>query len=626
MSLFSQHLKKHFGYDTFRPLQEEIITSFFQQHDLLVLMPTGGGKSLCYQLPAVMFEGITIVISPLISLMKDQVDALNANGIPTTYLNSSIDRTEVRQRMKDAQRGQYRLVYMAPERLALSGVREWLQECSIAALAVDEAHCISQWGHDFRPEYRNLRLFREGFPHIPIIALTATATPNVQRDIVSQLALREPRIFESSFYRANLHIRVIPKRNEINRILQILSGYVGESCIIYCFSRKDTESLAAVLNARGIQSAVYHAGLDSDERNAVQEAFLQDRITVVCATVAFGMGIDKPNVRLVMHRTFPKSMEGYYQEIGRAGREGLESECIMLYSAGDRIKLEYLLQDIEDVHERVKEEAKMHEVITFAESRICRWTHLLHYFAEIPAFDQCSTCDTCQAQEDLVDATELTQKMLSAVLKTGGRFGRGHIVKVLRGSREQKILARRHEKLSVWGIAKEHSEHTLSELCMQLVAKGLLRKGTGEFPTYSVTNEGKQFLIHKERIMLPKIGEQAIPVLEELVYISEQDHKAGNVQKQKSSKKQAKKKAGTDASYDEACFEMLRELRKSIANKRKVPAFVIFGDVSLRDMARTLPQTLDAFATITGVGEKKQKAFGKIFTEHISDYLQRKEQ
>ncbi len=614
MSHLLETLKNNFGYTSFRPLQQDVIEAFCHGQDTVVLMPTGGGKSLCYQLPALVFEGMTIVISPLISLMKDQVDALTANGITATFLNSSVSAEELSTRMRHAEAGKYRLVYMAPERLMVPGMLAWLEACNVSAFAIDEAHCISQWGHDFRPEYRSLKHFRTTFPLIPIIALTATATPKVRDDIITQLNLNAPRIFVSSFFRENLHIRVIPKRNEIEKIIALIEAHRDDSCIVYCFSRKDTESLAENLRRIGFRAGAYHAGLEPGERSRIQDDFIHNRIDIIAATIAFGMGIDKPDVRLVVHRTFPKTLEGYYQEIGRAGRDGLVSECVMLYSAGDKIKLDYFLEQVSDHEERAKELQHIHEVMAYAESRTCRWVRLIKYFGENPSIVGCGTCDVCLGGKDLVDATHISQKILSGMLKTGERFGKAHVLKVLRGSREQKILDLSHDTLSVWGILKDESEHVLQEVFMQLITYGFIEKNTGEYPTYFVTQKGKQFLIQKETIRLPRVHEHII-------------QKGGGFDPERGDTKIQKKqrrKSSEITEEDADCFVALRTLRKEIADARHVPAFIIFGDASLHEMASRKPQTLAEFETITGVGDKKLKEFGEIFIIAIRAYVERK--
>jgi len=608
MSLHLDTLKKNFGYTTFRPLQEAVITEFCQKRDTVVLMPTGGGKSLCYQLPSLIFDGMTIVISPLISLMKDQVDALTANGVPATFLNSSVDASELQKRMENGAQGKYKLMYMAPERLSVFGINDWLRKCNITALAVDEAHCISQWGHDFRPDYRNLKSFRASFPTIPIIALTATATPQVRIDIINELNLNQPKTFVSSFYRKNLHIRVIPKKNEIQKIISLLRKHEGESCIVYCFSRKDTESLAKLLRDEGFLAGAYHAGLESSVRADIQDDFIHDRIDVITATTAFGMGIDKPDVRLVIHRTFPKTLEGYYQEIGRAGRDGLPSECVMLYSAGDKIKLDYFLGMVSDEQERQKELDNILEVMSYAESRGCRWTQLIEYFGEEAAITSCETCDVCKSKTDIVDATEVTQKILSGIIKTESRFGKAHVIKVLRGSKEKKIIDYAHDELSVWGISKDTPENMLHEVFMQLIAHGFIQKHQGDYATFYVTQTGQAFLTKRDTLSLPRVQEEMLLTEEESAAVLQ-------IRKKQSSLKKA-------VQTDLACFEVLKQVRTEIATKRGVPAFIIFGDASLHAMSFHKPQTAKEFATITGVGEKKLKEYGDIFMSAIEEYLQ----
>jgi ATP-dependent DNA helicase RecQ len=610
MTDYLETLKKHFGYTAFRPLQEAVITEFLSGRDTVVLMPTGGGKSLCFQIPALLFGGTTIVISPLISLMKDQVDALTANGVKATFLNSSVDKAELRTRMHDTVAGKYQLVYMAPERLAVPGMTDWLATCDIKALAIDEAHCISQWGHDFRPDYRNLKSFRVAFPTIPIIALTATATPQVKEDIISELNLKQPKTFISSFYRQNLEIKVLPKKNELKKIVSLLHKHPDESCIVYCFSRKDTESLADLLLEEGFSAGAYHAGLESEKRAAMQDDFIHDRINVITATTAFGMGIDKPDVRLVIHRTFPKTLEGYYQEIGRAGRDGLPSECVLLYSAGDKIKLDYFLAMVSNEAERQKELNSILEVMNYAEGRSCRWVNLISYFGEDPTISHCETCDVCKAKNDTVDATEITQKILSGIIKTGGRFGRAHVIKVLRGSKEKKVVDYNHDTLSVWGITKDIPESVLNEVFMQLLAVGYIRKNIGDYPTFTVSKTGGEFLTTKATVQLPR-------VLDDML-LSDVDLTPTH---NKEVKKKAKKAVGKKViQSDEACFAVLKTLRTELAQKRGVPAFIIFGDASLHDMSYQKPQTKAEFANISGVGEKKLKEYADTFIEAIAEY------
>ncbi len=588
-------LKQYFGHDEFRPMQKQVIDHFLSGNDTVVVMPTGGGKSLCFQLPAIVRDGTTIVISPLISLMKDQVDALTVNGVSATMLNSSVDLEELNQRMRDASDGHYKLIYIAPERLANDYVKNWIRQLDVSALAVDEAHCISQWGHDFRPDYRNLKLFRQEFPDIPIIALTASATEHVRRDIVSELALKNHEVFVSGFYRENLHISVLPKSGANEKILFFLNKHKNESTIIYCFSRKETEELARVLQGEGITAEAYHAGLTPERRNEVQDAFVRDDVNVVVATIAFGMGIDKPDVRLVIHKTFPKTIEGYYQEIGRAGRDGLPSDVVMLYSAGDKMKLDFFLKQMEDTVRRDKEEKKIREVMDYAESRICRWQWITAYFGDV-GLQKCGNCDICVGNNDTEDATEIVQKILSAVVRTGNTFGKGHIVKVLRGSMDKNIVSRGHNELSVWGIAKEHSTQDLMEYVTELVAFGFLKRNDGEYETYKITKRGADFLNNRENIELPKRKKDITP----------------------------RKDKQDFTIYDKEIFKELRGLRKELADERGVPAFVIFGDVALQEMAKQLPTTKEEFAKISGVGTKKLQQYADVFTEVIGELKKEK--
>ena len=487
-------LKRYFGYDTFRPLQEEIIGSVMQKRDALVIMPTGGGKSLCYQLPALRLDGITLVVSPLISLMKDQVDALKANGIAAELVNSTLTYAEIMRVQDRAQRGDLKILYLAPERLALPDFRGFLRTLNVSLVAVDEAHCISEWGHDFRPDYRTLGDLRRSMPAVPFIALTATATERVRHDIVSQLGLKEPQQFIASFDRPNLRYVVRPKQRAFDQLMQLLTERKGESAIIYCFSRKDTEELADRLRDEGFKALPYHAGMDGETRGRNQEGFIRDEADIIVATIAFGMGIDKPDVRLVVHQELPKSLEAYYQQTGRAGRDGLPSDCVLFYSYGDKIKQDFFINQINDEAERQSAQAKLAQVIEFCELRRCRRKYLLEYFgdnslasgADAGSYN-CGGCDVCLAELEDFDATVISQKILSAVVRTGERFGAGYIAQVLRGSKVERVLRLGHDKLSVYGIVDDFEDGDIREVCGMLLEKGLLHKNSGEYATLGVT-------------------------------------------------------------------------------------------------------------------------------------------
>ncbi len=585
-------LKKHFGYDQFRPLQEEIIKTIVEKRDVFVLMPTGGGKSLCYQLPALYFPGLTLVVSPLIALMKDQVDTLRANGIEAAYLNSTLDAKETREIEQAAQDGKLKLLYIAPERLASAQFREFLGTLDVSLLAIDEAHCISEWGHDFRPDYRNLKRLRHQFSRIPAIALTATATEKVREDIVGQLEFERAATFVSSFNRENLTYHVRPKQSSYESLLELLKKYESEPAIIYCFSRNDTEKLALDLNTAGFKALPYHAGLSADTREVNQNQFIRDEVQVMVATIAFGMGIDKPDVRLIVHMDLPKTLEGYYQETGRAGRDGLPSECVLFYSYGDKMKQDFFINQLVDPRERAKAQAKVAQVIDFCQLQSCRRGYLLRYFGEDWTETACSACDVCLNPREQFDATEITKKILSAVLRTGERFGAGYIIEVLLGKKSKKLAERGHDQLSVFSIVSEFSASQLQQLFATLVDKQFLVKNEGEYATYHVGTSGKRFLKQNERVTLYQ------PVDTEI----------------------SKTRKKTDLEYDESLFELLRKKRKELADVQGVPPFVVFGDTTLHEMAHYFPQSAESLSRITGVGTAKLKQFGEIFLKLIQDY------
>ena len=596
-------LKRYFGYDTFRPLQEEIIGSVIQKRDALVIMPTGGGKSLCYQLPALRLDGITLVVSPLISLMKDQVDALKANGIAAELVNSTLTYAEIMRVQERAQRGDLKILYLAPERLALPDFRGFLKALDVSLVAVDEAHCISEWGHDFRPDYRTLGDLRRSMPAVPFIALTATATERVRHDIVSQLGLKEPQQFIASFDRPNLRYEVRPKQRAFEQLVQLLRARKGESAIIYCFSRKDTEELSDRLRDAGFKALPYHAGMDGETRGRNQEGFIRDETDIIVATIAFGMGIDKPDVRLVVHQELPKSLEAYYQQTGRAGRDGLPSDCVLFYSYGDKIKQDFFINQINDEAERQSAQAKLAQVIEFCELRRCRRKYLLEYFgddslasgADAGSYN-CGGCDVCLAELEDFDATVISQKILSAVVRTGERFGAGYIAQVLRGSKVERVLRLGHDKLSVYGIVDDFSDGDIREVCGMLLDKGLLHKNSGEYATLGVTAEGRDFLRSREQLILtrPKKFEQESE--------SASSSSRGAIE------------------YDGKLFEELRELRRSIAAENGVPPYIVFGDATLQQMAHYMPQNLNSLSHISGVGAVKLKQYGDEFLAVICEY------
>jgi len=591
-------LKRYFGFTSFRPLQLEIIRETMAGRDVFALLPTGGGKSLCFQLPALMRPGLTVVVSPLIALMKDQVDALQAAGVAATFLNSSLAPGESRPRLRGLHQGEYRLLYVAPERLMLSGFLEDLKRWNVNLIAVDEAHCISEWGHDFRPEYRQLSQLRAHLPDVPLMALTATATTRVREDIVKQLHLREPRIFVASFNRPNLTYRVVTKAKPSRQVLDFLRARSRESGIIYCQSRKGAESLADSLNANNIPARPYHAGLTHQERTGHQELFLRDEVRVICATIAFGMGINKPNVRFVIHYDLPKNVEGYYQETGRAGRDGLPAECLLLFSAGDAVKQQRFIEEKPPDEQRVARE-QLQQIIHYADSSECRRATLLKYFGETFALDNCGGCDNCLAPRDTFDGTQAALKFLSCVFrvaqKSGFGVGLNHIVEVLTGAESEKIRRWGHETLSTYGIGGEHGRAEWLAIGRELVRLGFVRQRADKFSVLELTDEGRVLLRERRKITLTKPA--VVPAS------PERRHRAGEI------------------ACDETLFERLRQLRKRLADERNLPAYIVFSDVSLRQMARYYPDTEDALARINGVGEKKLAEYGAVFLAEIGDYL-----
>ncbi len=590
-------LKQRFGHDGFLPLQEEVVRNVLAGRDSLVLMPTGGGKSVCYQLPAVILDGLTLVVSPLIALMKDQVDALRSRGVRAAFINSTMSQAEVRDVQLDAYHGRLDILYVAPERLVLQQFSDFLHAVKLSLIAIDEAHCISEWGHDFRPDYRNLQALRTQFPNTPVIALTATATERVREDILRQLKMPEAERFISSFNRPNLTYRVLPKRRSFERLVALLREVRDGSAIIYRFSRKDTEGLASRLSGRGFRALPYHAGLEDDVRHQTQERFISGDVPIIVATIAFGMGVDKPNIRLVVHYDLPKTIEGYYQETGRAGRDGLPSECVLFFTLADKMKQDYFIDQIEDPTERSGAKERLAQMVEYGARKSCRREYLLGYFGEDWEPDNCGGCDVCLAASappvpvNTYDGTVIAQKVLSAIIRTGERFGAAHVVAVLRGSRARRVLDFGHDKLSVHGIARGVSRDELIDVVDQLIAKGLVDRAMGEFPTLSVTRIGREFLSNRETIELVRRVDAA---------------SGGD---------------GADHQPDAGLFEKLRLLRRDIADSLDVPAFVVFNDAALRDMAVSLPRDRESLLAVRGVGKAKADKFGDRFLAAIAEYI-----
>ena len=592
-----EQLKAYFGFDRFLPLQEEIITKVLAKRDTLVLMPTGGGKSLCYQLPALRLKGLTLVVSPLIALMKDQVDGLRADGVPAGLLNSTLAAQEANQVQDQARQGKIKILYVAPERLALPGFQRFLQSLDVSLIAIDEAHCISEWGHDFRPDYRNLKSLRRDFPGVPVIALTATATEPVREDIVNQLGLDKPEIFISSFNRPNLTYTIQPKAEPLGSLLHLLEKHQGGSAIIYRFSRKATEETALELSERGFSALPYHAGLERDLRRETQEKFIRDQVQIVVATIAFGMGIDKPDVRLVVHYDLPKTVEGYYQETGRAGRDGLPSDCVLFYSYGDRSKQEYFISQIEDDDEREKAHNKLDQVLVLCDLQTCRRAYLMEYLGESWPQTDCGGCDICLLPREEFDATEIAQKILSTAIRTGERFGVNYLVDVLRGSANKAVRTRGHHELPVFGISRDVDSDDLKEMVRSLVTNGLLAQNGGDYPTLGVSQRGHKFLKDREKLTLTR-PKQAAPV------------------------RQVAFPGDRETAYDTKLFDELAALRLEIATDREVPAYQIFGNKSLQQMAFHMPHNELEFSKISGVGDAKLRDFSERFLEVINGYVE----
>ena len=598
-------LKTYFGYDTFRPLQQEIINNILAHKDTLVLMPTGGGKSICYQLPALMMEGITVVISPLISLMKDQVESLKANGIKAAAFNSSNTDTENMDIRRECLKGNIKLLYISPERL-LTEVNFLLKDIQIALFAIDEAHCISQWGHDFRPEYTQLKILRKEFPRIPMIALTATADKITRTDIIEQLQLKNPGIFISSFDRPNLSLDVrrgYRQKEKIKTILEFINKHKNQSGIIYCMSRNKTEVVAATLQRHGISATIYPAGLSPQARDRAQEDFINDRVQVVCATIAFGMGIDKSNVRWVIHYNLPKSIENFYQEIGRAGRDGLESDTLLFYSMSDIILLSKFAS--ESAQQEINLD-KLHRMQQYAEADICRRRILLNYFGESREYD-CGHCDVCKNPPQRFDGSILVQKALSAIIRADQKISTHLLVDVLRGNYTQEITENGFDKLKTFGAGRDVPARDWQDYLLQMLQLGYFEIAYNENNHLKITESGKKVLFGESKAML--------------VVIKHEQTTVSKVTKTSSASKLSQPLPASTNSSDEALFEILREHRKKLADEQGYPAYIVLSDKVLHLICSIKPTTIDEFGMISGVGEFKKEKYGKDFVTLIRRYL-----
>ncbi len=593
-------LKQFFGFDSFRGLQEEVVLNILNGHDTFVIMPTGAGKSLCYQLPALILEGTALVISPLIALMKNQVDQMQALGIEAGFLNSSMTKVEYEKVKGKVISKELKLLYVAPESLVKEEFVEFLQKVEISFVAVDEAHCISEWGHDFRPEYRRIRQIIENIGKVPIIALTATATPKVQYDIQQNLHLHDAKVYISSFNRGNLYYEIKPKTNEVQDIVKYIKQNANKSGIIYCLSRKKTEELTEILKVNGIKAVPYHAGLDNEIRSQHQDMFLKEDVHVVVATIAFGMGIDKPDVRFVIHYDVPKSIEGYYQETGRAGRDGLEGNCLLFYDFADIVKLEKFMKD-KPVSERESGKHLLYEMAAFCESGVCRRKHILHYFGENFDDKNCKgMCDNCRHPKEKYDAMDIVKMALECVKQTDSKHPMNHLIQVLRGSKNQNIKQYKHDLIKTHGAGNKIEEEEWKSIFVQLIVNDYLLKDITDYGVIKLTKAGLAFLKKPEKIQLIRYKSMEQTSKEELVA---EDFKT----------------------YDEDLFEKLKRLRKQIASEKNLPPYVIFQDPSLEEMAGKYPVTMKEFENITGVGTGKAKKFAQPFIDVIKQHCEENE-
>lgn len=600
-----QTLKTYFGYDSFRPLQEEIIRHILDGNDALVLMPTGGGKSICYQLPALLREGTAVVVSPLISLMKDQVEALCANGISAGALNSSNDETENAALRRACTEGRLKLLYISPEKL-LAEANYLLRDMHISLFAIDEAHCISQWGHDFRPEYAQMGILHQQFPHVPIIALTATADKITREDIIRQLHLNHPRTFISSFDRPNLSLTVkrgYQQKEKSKTILDFIARHPGESGIIYCMSRSKTESVAQMLQKQGIRTAVYHAGLSPSLRDEAQDDFINDRVQVVCATIAFGMGIDKSNVRWVIHYNLPKSIESFYQEIGRAGRDGLPSDTLLFYSLADLILLTKFATESGQQNINLEKLQRMQQ---YAESDICRRRILLSYFGEIADHD-CGNCDVCKNPPERFDGTVIVQKALSAIVRTDQQIGTGVLVDILRGNMSSEVVGKGYQQLKTFAAGRDVPARDWHDYLLQMLQLGYFEIAYNENNHLKITSAGSDVLFGRATARL-------------VVIRREEANETKRGRKRKAPVPAQELPLGLPNTENEALFEALRKLRKRLADEEALPAYIVLSDKVLHLLSTSRPTNLEEFGNISGIGEHKKKKYGKEFINLIRKY------
>lgn len=600
-----QTLKTYFGYDSFRPLQEEIIRHILDGNDALVLMPTGGGKSICYQLPALLREGTAVVVSPLISLMKDQVEALCANGISAGALNSSNDETENAALRRACTEGRLKLLYISPEKL-LAEANYLLRDMHISLFAIDEAHCISQWGHDFRPEYAQMGILHQQFPHVPIIALTATADKITREDIIGQLHLNHPRTFISSFDRPNLSLTVkrgYQQKEKSKTILDFIARHPGESGIIYCMSRSKTESVAQMLQKQGIHTSVYHAGLSPSLRDKAQDDFINDRVQVVCATIAFGMGIDKSNVRWVIHYNLPKSIESFYQEIGRAGRDGLPSDTLLFYSLADLILLTKFATESGQQNINLEKLQRMQQ---YAESDICRRRILLSYFGEIADHD-CGNCDVCKNPPERFDGTVIVQKALSAIVRTDQQIGTGVLVDILRGNMSPEVVGKGYQQLKTFAAGRDVPARDWHDYLLQMLQLGYFEIAYNENNHLKITSAGSDVLFGRATARL-------------VVIRREEANETKRGRKRKETVPAQELPLGLPNTENKALFEALRKLRKRLADEEALPAYIVLSDKVLHLLSTSRPTNLEEFGNISGIGEHKKKKYGKEFINLIRKY------